>query len=106
MVSSVLYSVADTVTDVYLLVDQDETLDSLSSAISRQHALSLNISSELEMHEDLLSSTDEALDRTATRLQKAGNNLKIVAKKARDTGSTGLIILLVVILVLLITIFK
>ena len=86
--------------------DQDETLNSLSSAISRQHALSLNISSELELHEDLLEDTDQAIDRTATRLRRAGTSLGTVSRRARDTGSTGLIVLLVVILVVLLVVFK
>lgn len=85
-----------------LINDQDDTLDSLSSAISRQHHLSLNISSELEMHEGLLESTDAALDRTATRLQRAGKNLKTVSSGVKATGTTGIIILLIIILVVLI----
>ena len=45
------------------LKDQDDTLDRLSQAISRQRDLSLTISSELELHEGLIDETDDALDR-------------------------------------------
>lgn len=44
------------------LADQDETLDALAKAISRQRDLSLHISSELEVHEGLLEETDRAVD--------------------------------------------
>lgn len=43
--------------------DQDDQLDALAKAIARQRDLSLNISSELELHEDLLEETDRALDQ-------------------------------------------
>lgn len=45
-----------------LSADQDDQLDALAKAIARQRDLSLNISSELELHEDLLEETDRALD--------------------------------------------
>lgn len=85
---------------------QDDTLDSLSSAIARQHQLSLHISSELELHEGLLDETDTALDRTESSLRRAGGRLNRISRKAKDTGSTGLIVLLVVVLVILIALFK
>lgn len=88
------------------MTDQDQTLDSLSSAIARQHQLSLHISSELEAQEGLLDDTDAALDRTDANLRRASNNLSRFTQKAKSTGSTGLIVLLVVILVILITVFR
>lgn len=47
-------------------VDQDDQLDALAKAIARQRDLSLNISSELELHEDLIDETDRALDQYVT----------------------------------------
>lgn len=86
--------------------DQDETLDSLSSAIARQHSLSINIASELEAQSALLDETDEAMDRTDNSLRRASGRLNQFTRKAKDTGSTGLIVLLVVVLVFLIVLFK
>lgn len=89
-----------------MMDDQDETLNSLSSAIARQHKLSLHISSELEMQSNLLDDTDAALDRTETGLRRASGRLNHYSQKARNTGSTGLIVLLVVLLLILIVLFK
>ena len=86
--------------------DQDDTLDSLSTAIARQHSLSLNIASELELQSSLLDDTDSALDRTETSLRRAGGRLDQFSRRAKETGSTGLIVLLVIVLVILILVFK
>lgn len=86
--------------------DQDDTLNSLSSAIARQHQLSLHISSELEMQEGLLEDTDAAIDRTTSNLRRAGGRLTSFSRRAKDTGSTGLIGLLIVVLLILIVLFK
>ena len=87
-------------------VDQDEQLDSLSSAISRQHALSLRVAEELELHSNLLDDTEAAVDRTDANLRRASGRLDQFAQKAKNTGSTGLIVALIVILVILIIVFK
>ncbi|GAA5971627.1 hypothetical protein JCM8115_005886 [Rhodotorula mucilaginosa] len=89
-----------------MLEDQDSQLNSLSSAISRQHALSLRVAEELELHSSLLDDTDEALDRTGSNLRRASGRLDDFTRRARDTGSTGLIIALIILLVILIVIFK
>lgn len=88
------------------LLDQDSQLNSLSSAISRQHALSLRVAEELELHSSLLDDTDEALDRTGSNLRRASGRLDDFTRRARNTGSTGLIIALIILLVILIVIFK
>lgn len=88
------------------LADQDTQLDSLSSAISRQHALSLRVAEELELHSSLLDDTDEALDRTESNLRRASGRLDQFTQRARATGSTGLIVALIILLVILILIFK
>ncbi|GAA5984494.1 hypothetical protein JCM10908_003373 [Rhodotorula pacifica] len=89
-----------------MLEDQDSQLNSLSSAISRQHALSLRVAEELELHSSLLDDTDEALDRTGSNLRRASGRLDEFAQRARNTGSTGLIIALIILLAILIVIFK
>ncbi|GAA5910042.1 syntaxin [Sporobolomyces salmoneus] len=89
-----------------MMEDQDTQLDSLSSAISRQHALSLRVAEELELHSNLIDDTEAAVDRTDANLRRASGRLDQFAKKARNTGSTGLIIALIVILVVLIIVFK
>ncbi|GAA5915370.1 hypothetical protein JCM8208_007692 [Rhodotorula glutinis] len=89
-----------------MLEDQDTQLDSLSSAISRQHALSLRVAEELELHSSLLDDTDEALDRTESNLRRASGRLDQFTQRAKATGSTGLIVALIVLLVILILIFK
>ncbi|KAK4692841.1 hypothetical protein P7C70_g9046, partial [Phenoliferia sp. Uapishka_3] len=89
-----------------MMNDQDETLTSLSSAIARQHQLSLSISSELEMQEGLIDDTDAAMDRTQSGLRRASGRLDRYSRKARDTGSTGLIVALVIVLAILVVIFK
>ncbi|SCV69444.1 BQ2448_2464 [Microbotryum intermedium] len=86
--------------------DQDETLNSLSSAIARQHSLSQHISSELELQSGLLDETDSAIDRTQIGLSRASGRLNQFSRKAKETGSTGLIIGLVVLLLILIVAFK
>ncbi|GAA5837670.1 hypothetical protein JCM3766R1_000551 [Sporobolomyces carnicolor] len=89
-----------------MMEDQDTQLDSLSSAISRQHALSLRVAEELELHSNLLDDTEAAVDRTDANLRRASGRLDHFAQKAKNTGSTGLIVALIVILVILIIVFK
>ena len=90
-----------------MMDDQDETLNALSTAISRQRDLSLNISSELELHSTLLDETDMAVDATQSRLSKAATKLERVGRKtARENSATCIIVALVVILLLLIVLLK
>ncbi|BGP27234.1 SNARE domain containing protein [Rhodotorula toruloides] len=89
-----------------MIEDQDTQLDSLSSAISRQHALSLRVAEELELHSSLLDDTDSALDRTQSNLRRASGRLDQFTRRAKNTGSTGLIVALIILLVILIVIFK
>jgi syntaxin 8 len=89
-----------------MMQDQDEQLDSLSSAISRQHALSLRVAEELELHSNLLDDTEAAVDRTDQNLRRASGRLDQFARKAKNTGSTGLIVALIIVLVILIIVFK
>ena len=78
----------------------------MASAIQRQHELSMHISTELAEHEELLDETDAAVDRTSGALRRARGRLDDFSKRAKDTGSTGLIVALVVVLLILVIIFK
>lgn len=58
-----------TFTEAEIRTDQDDQLDALAKAIARQRDLSLNISSELELHEDLIDETDRALDQYVLKIR-------------------------------------
>lgn len=64
-----------------MMSQQDDQLSALSHAISRQRDLSLNISSELEMHSTLLDETDAAIDQTESRLRRAAGKLEKVGRR-------------------------
>lgn len=66
--------------------DQDERLHLLSSSIGRQNHLSIQIGSELDLHNELLEDTDHAMDRTTARLSKAKKRLDKVASDAKQYG--------------------
>lgn len=72
----------------YLLknIDQDEDLDRLSAAIGRQQQLGLMIGEELNYQVELLAETEDIVDRTEGRLNKAKRNLTKVSKKAKEKG--------------------
>ncbi|KAK9895421.1 hypothetical protein P389DRAFT_93041 [Cystobasidium minutum MCA 4210] len=89
-----------------MMDDQDDQLDALAKAIARQRDLSLNISSELELHEDLLEETDRALDHTASRLGRASRSLDTVRRKTRENSTLALIGIIIVVLTILILLLK
>lgn len=117
-------------TNCSYVVDQDDQLDALAKAIARQRDLSLNISSELELHEDLIDETDRALDQyvkayttqilptsasanaspvscsTASRLGRASRSLDTVRKKTRENSSLALIGAIIVVLTILVLVVK
>jgi syntaxin 8 len=78
--------------------DQDKTLDELSNAISRQRDLSLHISSELEVQENLLDELDQDLDFTSTRLTRANKRMDSLFRKIAKDGACWTIFGLVAIL--------
>ncbi|KAH8915168.1 hypothetical protein BT69DRAFT_1289184 [Atractiella rhizophila] len=89
-----------------MLNDQDRSLDALSEAVSRQRDISLQISSELELHTGLLEETDFALDQTQSRMRKAQSRLDTVARKTKENAATCTIIGLIVVLLILIIVLK
>lgn len=68
------------------LADQDERLNLLSHSIGRQNHLSIQIGSELDLHNELLEDTDHAMDRTTARLSQAKKRLDRVASDAKQYG--------------------
>jgi syntaxin 8 len=91
---------------IIMSIEQDDQLDALSEAISRQKDLSRNISSELELHSELIEETDAALDGTDARMRRARDRLDRVSRGAKDNGATCIIVLLIVVLLVLIIVFK
>ncbi|CAB4380292.1 hypothetical protein RhiirA5_345610 [Rhizophagus irregularis] len=89
-----------------MIQNQDEDLDRLSAAIGRQQQLGLMIGEELNYQVELLAETEDIVDRTEGRLNKAKRNLTKVSKKAKEKGSFWIIALLISILVLLIIILS
>ncbi|KAF9259254.1 hypothetical protein L218DRAFT_974676 [Marasmius fiardii PR-910] len=89
-----------------MMDEQDQHLDRLSSSISRQHHLSLQINDELDVHTGLLEELDTELDRTEGRLTGARRRLDRVARGARNNGSTVTIAVLILLLLILIIVFK
>ncbi|ORY33498.1 hypothetical protein BCR39DRAFT_520457 [Naematelia encephala] len=89
-----------------LMDDQDERLNLLSHSINRQNTLSIQIGSELDIHNELLEDTDAQMDRTAARLGSARRRLDKVAHDAKQYGSTITIVVLIFILLVLIIVFK
>ena len=69
-----------------LRTDQDERLNLLSHSIGRQNHLSIQIGSELDLHNEMLEDTDQAMDRTTARLSKARKRLDKVASDAKQYG--------------------
>ncbi|GET03732.1 SNARE complex subunit [Rhizophagus clarus] len=70
-----------------MIQNQDEDLDRLSAAIGRQQELGLMIGEELNYQVELLAETEDIVDRTEGRLNKAKRNLTKVSKKAKEKGS-------------------
>ncbi|MBW0498652.1 hypothetical protein O181_038367 [Austropuccinia psidii MF-1] len=89
-----------------LIDDQDRTLDQLSDAISRQRDLSLHISSELEVQENLLDELDHNMDFTSNRLTRANRRMDDVFRKIAKDGACWTIFGLVALLLFLIVLLK
>ena len=58
----------------------------MSAAIGRQQQLGLMIGEELNYQVELLAETEDIVDRTEGRLNKAKRNLTKVSKKAKEKG--------------------
>ncbi|KAJ4480183.1 hypothetical protein J3R30DRAFT_3469991 [Lentinula aciculospora] len=93
-------------TQKQLIDTQDTHLTALSDSISRHHALSLQINSELDTHHGLLEELDTELDRTEGRLGRARRRLDKVGRGLKGNGSTVCIGVLILVLLVLIIAFK
>lgn len=90
-----------------VLTEQDDQLDRLGESISRQRELSMRMGDELEAQVEMLDETDEAVDRHAGRLDRAGRSLAGVARRAKGEGRQMVaIVVTIIILILLIVILK
>ena len=61
----------------------------MSESIGRQRELGLMIGEELDHHVQLLMETEEVVDRTEGRLNRAKRNLNKVSKKAKEKGNNS-----------------
>ena len=60
----------------------------MNDAIGRQRELGLMIGEELNYHVELLTETEEVVDRTDGRLNRAKRNLTKISKKAKEKGNS------------------
>jgi syntaxin 8 len=66
--------------------DQDQDLDVLSSSVSRQRELGLQINDELDVHSRLIDETETMVDRTQQRLDQAKKKLDYVSRRIKDNS--------------------
>ncbi|KAF8584332.1 hypothetical protein K439DRAFT_1660789 [Ramaria rubella] len=89
-----------------MMQDQDTHLDSLHSSLTRQHSLSQQLSSELDVQAGLLTELDTDLDYTTTRLDRARQGLDKIGRGLGANASTVTIAVLILVLLILIIVFK
>lgn len=68
--------------------DQDQDLDHLSLAISRQRELGTLIGEELETHAQIIDETEVLVDGTDHRLRQAQKKLNYVNRKIKDNSKS------------------
>lgn len=86
--------------------DQDEHLDRLALSVSRQHELSMQISTELDSHLELLDEVDDLTEGSTSRLATARRRLDTFSKKAKNNGSMLTIAILFLIFIILLIVLK
>ncbi|KAK4165117.1 V-SNARE [Cladorrhinum sp. PSN259] len=92
-----------------ILDEQDAQLDTLSSSISRQRELSMQIGDELDEQVLMLDESERVADRQASALQRARRQVGRIASRqdgGENTRHMTIIVILIIILVLLIVIIK
>ncbi|KAF8528402.1 syntaxin-like protein [Hysterangium stoloniferum] len=89
-----------------MMHEQDTRLDVLHSSLTRQHSISQELSSELDVQAGLLTELDTDLDRTASRLGRARRTLDKVGRGLGANGSTVAIAVVILVLLILIVVFK
>ncbi|CAG8520077.1 11898_t:CDS:2 [Diversispora eburnea] len=82
----------------------DQNLDRLDAAIERQRELGLMIGEELDYHIELLADTEDMVDNTDGRLNRAKRSLVKFSKESKKKGSACAVILLMLILFLILII--
>ena len=87
-----------------LLRQQDDSLDALSSTVTRLGQVGLTIGEELQIQADLLEEMEEEVDDTQNRLGAARRKLEKVIKKAGARGQSCIILVLTFLLIILVVI--
>ncbi|CCE88530.1 Piso0_002040 [Millerozyma farinosa CBS 7064] len=88
------------------LMDQDRDLDVLHESVRRQHAMGLDINSEIDDHIIILSDLERGVEISQDALRRAGGHLKSFRQKCRENGSLVTIIVLVLILIVLLVVLN
>ncbi|ORY87769.1 hypothetical protein BCR37DRAFT_385055 [Protomyces lactucae-debilis] len=84
-----------------VMAAQDQSLDVLSTSISRQRELSIQIGDELDGQSGLLNEVDDMVTRSASRLDSANRRLTSFTRAARENSRLTAIFLLILVLFLL-----
>lgn len=89
-----------------VLRDQDEQLDTLGQSIGRQRVLGIQMGSEMDEQNELLTDVESGVDRHQGTLDRARRKLGDVARKSKGNWSWITIAILICVLVLLIIVLK
>lgn len=88
----------------YLYDDQDRRLEEISGNVNRQRLLGEGITSELDIHNDLLDDLESQTERSQSRLDGLTRGVHNFNRKSRECGVCSTIIALVLILFILLLI--
>lgn len=91
-------------TQQQIIKDQDASLNNLYSSISLQKELTIQMKSELELHDWLLEEMDVLVDRSQTKLDRSEKRLEGFAKSIRNNSGIFWIIIIFIVLMFLIII--
>ena len=80
---------------------QDEGLDQLSTVLSRQKQMAIDIGNEVEQHNDIIDDIHDHVDRTHDRLIRETRNIKVVDRKSGTCGLWVVIVLLFIAIVII-----
>ncbi|KAK6440275.1 hypothetical protein LTR95_003507 [Oleoguttula sp. CCFEE 5521] len=89
-----------------VMQDQDEQLNTLGQSIGRQRMLGIQMGSELDEQNELLTDVESGVDRHQSTLDRARRRLGNVARKSKGNWSWITIGILVCVLLLLIMVLK
>lgn len=88
----------------YLYDDQDRRLEEISGNVNRQRLLGEGITSELDVHNDLLDDLESQTERSQSRLDGLTRGVHNFNRRSRECGVCSIIIALVLILFILLLI--